>query len=183
MLKHTMSPRCWFSASLCSLSLYSRVHSIQLKTSTRLSGVSASKAFSFLSTPSNWPKIVASSHSVRPVPGNSYSQTDSSMAVGDAVDEVFGLPPLLPLSVRWTCERSNAGDLSFYSPDGLPNVAKDCRMIFAIRDDDGMESKDGCLVDFTMEYDPVSPLATLAMPILEVDNNLAIKGLLPIWCK
>ena len=107
------------------------------------------------------------------------------MVVGDEVDEVFGLPPLLPLSVRWTCERSNSstGDLSFHSPGGLTNVAKDCRMIFAIRDDVGKEVRDGCVVDFTMEYQPVSPLATLAMPILEVDNTLAIKGLLPIWCK
>ena len=175
-------------ALICSLSLFlhvSGVDAIQLKTSTRLPGVSSLKAHAFLSTPSNWPKIVASSYSVQPVQGSSYSRTDSSMAVGDEVDEVFGLPPLLPLSVRWTCERSNSntGDLAFYSPDGLPNVARDCRMIFAIRDDDDMESRDGCIVDFTMEYQPVSPLATLAMPILEVDNNLAIKGLLPIWCK
>ena len=170
---------------LCILSLFSYVGAIQLKTSTRLPGVSALKAHAFLSTPSNWPKIVASSHSVQSVRGNSYSQTDTSMVVGDEVDEVFGLPPLLPLSVRWTCERSNSstGDLSFHSPGGLTNVAKDCRMIFAIRDDVGKEVRDGCVVDFTMEYQPVSPLATLAMPILEIDNNLAIKGLLPIWCK
>eukprot|EP00563_Minutocellus_polymorphus_P007806 CAMPEP_0181021332 /NCGR_PEP_ID=MMETSP1070-20121207/927_1 /TAXON_ID=265543 /ORGANISM="Minutocellus polymorphus, Strain NH13" /LENGTH=102 /DNA_ID=CAMNT_0023098205 /DNA_START=471 /DNA_END=776 /DNA_ORIENTATION=+ len=102
------------------------------------------------------------------------------MVVGDVVDEIFGLPPLLPLSVRWTCERSNSntGELVFYSTDGLANVAKDCSMIFAIREEERKESKDGCVVDFTMQYEPVSPLATLAMPILEVDNNVAIRVLL-----
>jgi len=165
--------------------LLSHVNSIQLSTSTRLPGVSSSKAHTFLSTPSNWPKIVASSFSVQPVRGNSYSQTDTSMVVGDVVDEIFGLPPLLPLNVRWTCERSNssAGDLEFFSADGLPNVAKDCRMIFAIRDEEEMDPKEGCVVDFTMQYEALSPIASFAMPLLEIDNNVAIRVLLPMWCK
>ena len=107
------------------------------------------------------------------------------MVVGDAVDEIFGLPPLLPLNVRWTCERSNsgAGELEFFSADGLPNVAQDCRMIFAIRDEEEMDPKEGCVVDFTMQYEPLSPIASFAMPLLEIDNNVAIRVLLPMWCK
>lgn len=165
---------CWLL-----LASISSVESIQLRTSCRLRGVSSAAAHSFLASPSNWPKIVASSHSVRAVDAKN-DRTDVPMKANDSIDETFGFPPLLPLSVRWICEKSNVatGALAFYSPDGLRNVAKDCRMIFSIKDEEG-SSMECCRVDFTMEYDPVSPLATVAMPILELDNQLAIKVLLP----
>ena len=73
----------------------------------------------FLSTPSNWPRIVASSHSIAGY------EAGEKMGVGDTVAEIFGAPPLLPLQVSWECTRSDVekGVLRFNSPDGLEGVA------------------------------------------------------------
>lgn len=150
------------------------VEGIQLTTRTALP-VSAADAHTFLATPSNWPSIVASSRSVK----SDTHPISMPMGVGDTIDEVFGLPPIIPLQVRWKCEVSDAanGELAFFSPEGLRNIAKDCRMIFLIKDRKGAENS--CFVDFTMEYDPVSPIAFFATPVLELDNALAINVLLP----
>ena len=134
-------------------------------------GMSASEVHSFLATPSNWPQFVASSHSVR-------GAVDQPLSVGDSVDEIFGLPPVLPLTVSWTCLQADAkaGILDLRSKDGLSNIASDFRMYFSISEQDS-----GAVdVDFTMSYVPRSPLAMLATPAVFLDNTLAVQFLLPM---
>ena len=94
-------------------------------------GVTPAELHDFLATPANWPRIVLSSQSVE---GDGVG-VDTPLAVGSAVDEVFGAPPLLPLRVRWTCVASDraAGRLEFASPAGLAGVATDCKMSFTIQ--------------------------------------------------
>ena len=94
---------------------------------------------------------------------------------GGEVDEMFGLPPILPLRVRWTCTAAERGrSLTFASATGLEGVASNCGMAFEVASDgDG-----GSTVELAMTYDPASPLATLAAPLLIADNALALKFLL-----
>ena len=142
----------------------------------------------FLGSPSNWPKIVASSHSVK-YRGYDGKNPGDPLGVGGRVEEIFGLPPLLPLSVAWECVESIApqkvggaggGRLEFYSRDGVPGIASSCRMAFDIqRADHPGEPRGGSRVSLRMEYEPLSPLALLAVPILMADNALALKLLLP----
>jgi hypothetical protein len=99
------------------------------------------------------------------------------MRRGTTVDEVFGLPPVL-MRVKWECERvdARAGVLDVRSKAGLAGVASDCRMLFAVAPTaDGS----GCDVELLMSYEPLSPLARLAVPVLMADNMLALNCLLP----
>ena len=64
--------------------------------------------------------------------------------------------------------------LDVRSARGLEGVATDCRMLFDVRDD----GDDGAVVDLTMSYEPTSPLATLAAPVLIADNWFALTVLL-----
>ena len=130
------------------------------------SGVTPEALHDFLATPSNWPRIVLSSQRVE---GDGIERP---LGVGSTVDEIFGLPPLIPLSVRWTCVASDraGGRLEFASPGGLDGVASECKMAFDI-------SASGVLLE--MSYLPRSPLARLATPVLALDNALALKLLLP----
>jgi hypothetical protein len=161
---------------------------ISLSTKSRIPNQSPTDVHSFLATPANWPKIVASSVAVEGVEGKKGSSSvQRPFRVGDAVDEIFGLPPILPLSVRWTCTKSvlprgknKPGRLEFDSTDGLNGVASDCRMVFDIIMDDENDREDSSvLVNLAMEYKPVSPLAILAIPVLTLDNAFALKVLLP----
>ena len=86
---------------------------------------------------------------------------------GMSVKEFFGLGLL---SVEWTCRKSPKGTFLVESPEGIPGVAKDCSMNFEF------ENNQICL---TMGYTPVSVLAILAMPILIIDNWIALNVLLP----
>ena len=127
----------------------------------------------FLATPDNWPAVVLSSQSVEGVDG---ADTSAPLNVGDSVDEIFGAPPVLPLRVRWTCTRSDAeaGRLTFSSAAGLSGVASQCAMDFTVAaDGEGRSS-----VELAMEYEPTSPIATLATPLLATDNAIALKLLL-----
>ena len=157
---------------------------ISLTTTTVLPHSSPKELHSFLSSPCNWPKIVASSHSVE-APSGRDLDLNQPLEVGDAVDEVFGLPPLLPLSVRWICVQSiqptsqQDGLLEFTSQDGVPGIASECRMLFNFKKQKDMEEKSVPLVSLQMDYKPESPIAILAAPILSVDNALALKILLP----
>mmetsp|Transcript_9682 Transcript_9682/g.13555 ORF Transcript_9682/g.13555 Transcript_9682/m.13555 type:complete len:172 (-) Transcript_9682:309-824(-) len=157
------------------LFLIASATALQLVTKTKVPGVSREQMHTFLATPTNWPTIVASSQSVRPSSGRG-NPVDKPLSIGEEVDEIFGLPPILPLSVCWVCEKTDVsnGDLAFFSEQGLRNVANKCRMIFSIADDEN-----GCSVDLKMEYEPVSPLAVMAVPVLSLDNALALKVLLP----
>ena len=113
----------------------------------------------------------------------------SPLPQGQSVDEIFGLPPLFPLSVTWKCVKSippitnngKAGRLEFYSVDGVPGIASRCKMNFDIKSSsiDDSSGVEGSNVSFEMEYEPLSPLAVLATPILTLDNALALKVLLP----
>lgn len=173
---------------LCSSSLVAHALTTLTTTST-IRDISVRELQDFLATPTHWPNIVASSFGVEPLPseGGAYSKrsnpVDRPQRVGDQVREVFGLPPLIPLSVVWTCRKNVPGSLEFFAPEGLANVAKNCRMAFAIRagaDDDSTSRSSSTIVDLTVEYDAVSPLAILAMPVLSLDNELALRGLLPL---
>ena len=131
------------------------ITSFQLSTTSTIKGISSNEIHDFLATPTNWPNIVLSSNSVKESKTKS-NRIDIPLQVGDEVEEVFGLPPLLPLSVVWKCvessppkrrssnnktNKNNEGRLEFYSSDGVPNLAKDCKMKFVIQ-----EVKDESLV-------------------------------------
>ncbi len=181
------------AAAALLLLLFCQCSSFTLTTTSKIKGVSTADLHNFLATPTNWPQIVASSNSVKQ---NRSNPIDVPLKVGDEVEEVFGLPPLIPLSVVWKCVESLAPDsvpspstvtaagkvdssvgrLEFYSASGVPNIATDCKMKFLIR----QESDSVCSVKMDMEFDPVFPLLLLgAAPILKLDNDLALKVLLP----
>lgn len=149
-----------------------RPEALMLTTKTSIKGVSVQKLQNFLATPTNWPVIVASSVGVEPAASN---KVDKPLIVGDQVKEIFGLPPLIPLSVVWTCRQNDEDRLEFVAPEGLANVATDCRMSFQF----SPETDTSTTVSLSMEFQPVSPLAIAAIPILSLDNALAIKILLP----
>jgi glutaredoxin len=144
---------------------------VRLITTASLPSVSPQATISFLATPANWPAIVLSSWSVK---GNN---VDRPVAVGETVDEIFGLPPLLPLKVSWTCTSIDDSAAVFDSPSGLAGVAKNCRMDFAANDD----GASGTLLVLEMSYESVTPLADVAAPVLVIDNAIALKLILP--CK
>ena len=163
----------------------------QLSTTSKIKGVSPSELHDFLATPTNWPKIVLSSNSVKE-PRNKSNRVDVPLKVGDEVEEVFGLPPLLPLSVVWKCVESSPppnnnkagvnngqkGRLEFYSSSGVPNLARDCSMKFDIESVNG--DKNTSVVKMDMEFDLISPLLLIgATPLLKLDNDIALKVLLP----
>mmetsp|Transcript_9810 Transcript_9810/g.15077 ORF Transcript_9810/g.15077 Transcript_9810/m.15077 type:complete len:335 (-) Transcript_9810:104-1108(-) len=162
---------------------------ISLTTTSSLSKTSAQTLYKFLGAPANWPKIVASSHSVVSPQGKDLG---IPLKVSESVDEIFGLPPLLPLSVSWKCVKSipptntKPGYLDFYSQDGLGGVATNCRMQFVIEDPPSSSSSSTavddtscCNVKLDMSYEPVSPIAVLAIPALVIDNAVALQVLLP----
>ncbi|EOD36383.1 hypothetical protein EMIHUDRAFT_226411 [Emiliania huxleyi CCMP1516] len=136
------------------LSLLSPAAAVRLVTTTSLPAVSPERAIRFLSTPSNWPIIVLSSWAVRG------TDIDRPLAPGEAVDEIFGLPPLLPLEVSWTCTSIGESTAVFDSPSGLAGVAENCQMDFVAEKD----GAGGSLLRFAMSYEPLSPLANAARP-------------------
>jgi hypothetical protein len=135
---------------------------LQLITTAK-SKLSGRELQDFCSRPSNWPKIVASSDKVE-------SKDDPTMPLkrGSSVEEYFGLGLL---SVTWKCEESKPGTFMVRAPDGVKGIAKDCSMRFVFEDNQ---------VKLTMGYNPISPLAILATPVLIVDNWIALNVLLPI---
>ncbi|CAH0365378.1 unnamed protein product [Pelagomonas calceolata] len=141
---------------------------LTLTTRSRVPNASPQELQQFLATPANWPRIVLSSVGVEG------ASTAAPLRPGAEVDELFGLPPILPLRVKWRCEAAGANTLDVRSADGLAGVATDCRMDFSIEADG-----DASVVDLAMSYEPASPLALLAAPVLIVDNWLALNVLLP----
>ena len=141
---------------------------LTLTTRSRIPNAQPQQLQQFLATPANWPRIVLSSVGVEG------AATAAPLRPGSEVDELFGLPPILPLRVKWRCESAGANTLDVRSADGLAGVATDCRMDFAIEADG-----DASVVDLAMSYEPASPLAVLAAPVLMVDNWLALNVLLP----
>ena len=141
---------------------------LTLTTRSRVPNSTPQQLQQFLATPANWPRIVLSSVGVEG------ASTDAPLRPGSEVDELFGLPPILPLRVKWRCESAGANTLDVRSEGGLEDVATDCRMDFAIEADG-----DASVVDLAMSYEPASPLALLAAPVLVVDNWLALNVLLP----
>jgi hypothetical protein len=89
------------------------------------------------------------------------------------------LPPILPLSVDWECTKSDPkrGLFDVRSPDGVSGLASDCRMLFQVENDNAGEQ--GSTVCLTMEYEPRNILAKLAIPVLMMDNFIALQILLP----
>ena len=141
---------------------------LTLTTRSRVPNSTPAELQQFLATPANWPRIVLSSVGVEG------ASTAAPLRPGAEVDELFGLPPILPLRVKWRCEAAGANTLDVRSEDGLAGVATDCRMDFSIEADG-----DASVVDLAMSYEPASPLALLAAPVLVVDNWLALNVLLP----
>lgn len=168
---------CWFRLAvlrraLLLLPLLCASHSsaFQLRTSSTID-IDMETLQQFIATPTNWPEIVASSHSVRSVT----NQVDRPLKIGESVEEVFGLPPILPLSVVWECVRMDDGYLEFNSKEGVPGLANDCKMIFRIREKGQAVTR----VDLTMEFASLSPITPLGIPLLSLDNMLALNVLLP----
>ena len=151
--------------SLLCIALVGRVAALRLVTTAQLTGVPPSQVTDFLSTPANWPQVVLSSHSVK---GVGEADVTQPLEPGGEVDEIFGLPPLLPLRVRWTCTAAERGrSLTFASPTGLAGIATNCGMAFEVTSD----GAGGSAVELAMTYDPSSPLARLAAPVLVLDNG------------
>jgi hypothetical protein len=134
----------------------------QLTTRAR-SQLAAADLQDFLARPINWPQIVASSDRV----ASEDFDVTLPLKTGASVQEYFGLGLL---QVEWTCRQSTPGTLRVESPDGVPGIADDCSMTFEIRDNE---------VELTMGYNPLSPLAILAAPVLVIDNWIALNVLLP----
>lgn len=156
-----------------------------LITTSTISGVSKDELFDFIATPANWPSIVASSHSVKK-PSDQFNDINQALDVGDKVEEIFGLPPILPLSVLWECvvKDERNGDLKFYSKTGVPNFAKNCWMNFSFSELDALSAGPvKTKVQLVMEYEALNPLITAATPVLNIDNALALKVLLPLALK
>ena len=82
------------------LSLVASGSAIRLTTSVSLPSSSVTVTHAFLATPANWPDFVLSSSSVEG------EGVDQPFGPGQTVDEVFGLPPVLPLAVSWECVAS-----------------------------------------------------------------------------
>ena len=143
---------------------------LTLTTRSRVPNSTPQELQQFLATPANWPRIVLSSVGVEG------ATPASPLRPGSEIDELFGLPPVLPLRVKWRCEAADerGGTLDVRSEGGLEGVATDCRMDFSIEADG-----DASVVDLAMSYEPASPLAVLAAPVLIVDNWLALNVLLP----
>ena len=141
---------------------------VTLTTSTTVPGVDRLAVHRYVATPDNWPSIVLSSQSVA-------GATSRPIQPGESVDEIFGAPPILPLRVTWTCVATDeaGGTLDLVSDAGLGGVARDCRMKFAVAD-----ASDGVRIELQMSYTPTSILATLAQPILRLDNEIALRVLL-----
>lgn len=148
-----------------------RVYGVTLVTKSVVP-VPPKDAHAFLATPVNWPKVVLSSHAV-----SGTADLTRPIAVGEVVDEIFGAPPILPLRVSWTCAEADCdrGVLKFVSPEGLAGVARNCEMSFTITTAEQTSAD----VVLTMSYEPVSPIARLATPLLALDNALALKLALP----
>ncbi len=141
---------------------------LTLTTRSRIPNAQPQQLQQFLATPANWPRIVLSSVGVEG------AAPASPLRPGSEIDELFGLPPVLPLRVKWRCEAAGGNTLDVRSEGGLEGVATDCRMDFSIEADG-----DASVVDLAMSYEPASPLAVLAAPVLIVDNWLALNVLLP----
>ena len=183
---------------------------ITITTKTTLKDQTPEDVQAFLASPGNWPKIVATSMGVA-----SDQDVSKSLPVGTTVDEIFGLPPILPLSVQWTCikdlrpvkqpnkmrvlprvqqkaqqpRQSSSGRLEYFSPKGLQGVAKNCEMIFVVSSQEEQDSTSGTNVGkktnvmLNMKYQPESFLAVVALPILTIDNFVALNFLLPAAMK
>jgi len=176
-----------FALSFINVPLSAAYSPVSLTTRSTLNKATGEELHRFLGSPSNWPKIVLSSHSVE---SPDRKNLEKPLMIGEDVNEIFGLPPFFPLSINWKCiesvppTESKSGRIEFYSQDGVPGVASDCRMTFDIETsiiDTSKDEDDYSVVDLTlqMEYEPRSPIAILASPILTVDNAVALKLLLP----
>ena len=97
---------------------------------------------------------------------------------GDSVEEIFGLPPLFPLSVSQ--DKGQCRVLSFYSPNGLTSIASDCRITFTINCCSYSQfSVPQSKVSLEMSFEALSPIAQIAVPALIAGNYFALKILLP----
>jgi len=67
------------------------------------------------------------------------------------------------------------------SKDGVPGLASNCRMMFDIQQQ--QNDDDNVMVKLTMEYEPNNLLGILGIPILSLDNAIALKVLLPYQLK
>ena len=161
--------------TLLIVSIVQTSHTFQLRSSSTIS-TNKEVLLDFLATPTHWPEIVLSSNSVK-CPSKAKNRINVPLKAGDYVEEVFGLPPILPLSVVWQCIISDVdeGILEFYSPEGVPGFADECKMIFKIEE----KQNNTCDVELVMEFEPRNPIVPLGLPLLSLDNNLALKVLLP----
>ena len=189
-----MLSRCFISSTTIIIILFiaiapTTLFAFQLTSSSTIPKISQTNLHNFLATPTNWPQIVLSSHSVK-CPSFHDNRVDVPLRESDYVEEIFGLPPLLPLSVVWKCVSSNVDDgiLEFYSKDCVPGFANECKMIFNIQQiqqvgqeelGDNYMDTTCCVVKLIMEFEMTNPLIPLAVPFLSIDNNLALNVLLP----
>lgn len=152
---------------------------ITVTTRTTLTGQSPNEVQAFLASPGNWPKIVTTSMGVESSDNN--VDVNKPLPVGSTVDEIFGLPPIIPLSVQWTCtkdvrqstnknarNKSGGGSLEFFSPTGLKGVANKYEMIFQVQCDD-VNNVNGRTINFSTQQKTDT---TQSCPYYEIRTNI-----------
>ena len=80
--------------SLCFVACASVATALTLTTRSRIPNAQPQELQKFLATPANWPRIVLSSVAVEG------AAPESPLRPGSEIDELFGLPPILPLRVK-----------------------------------------------------------------------------------
>jgi len=149
---------------------------VKLTTTSSVKGASVKDVHSFLASPTNWPKITTSSHSVAIPEGTKRSfDLGKPVPLNQSVKEIFGLPPILAPSVTWKCLQSNAkqGRLEFFSDEGLPGVLSNARLLYNIQGEG-----DSASVTLDVTFEPSSPFGVLAQIPLKIENTIAMKVLL-----
>jgi hypothetical protein len=132
--------------------------------------LSAAELQDFLSRPSNWPRIIATSSNVE----SNNSDAFMPLKQGMTIKEYFVVGISNALSVTWTCQTLKPGVFVVESLEGLAGIANQCQIRF--------DMKDG-QVDLIVEYNTVSPLAILAASVLFIDNWIALNVILPTVAK
>lgn len=100
--------------SLSFLACASVATALTLTTRSRIPNAQPQELQQFLATPANWPRIVLSSVGVEG------ASTAAPLRPGSEVDELFGLPPVLPLRVKCRAKSNCRG--ASRAPDSLVDL-------------------------------------------------------------
>lgn len=134
-----------------------------------LPNTSPAEAYSILSSTGKWPEVFLSSVRVN-IDGTALDQ-------GMKVEELAGLPPLLPLQLVWECKTADAdrGTLELAS-EGVDGLVKDYTRRLTVSSDAGS----GSVVELETEFTAGSSLfAAIIALLIRSDHALFDSVLLP----